>query len=186
MGKSCYGTLINTEISEKMCKGEILYLFVRGVIFPAIFNIIRKTISHWRKCKYLWSRGSSSIAWPASYSFSIFTMSIYFCAISNSRQQFFYYSNRLHFMPTDVFGQWRLLSDKERSRPLSSVEEFLRIHVAGRSLDIILESWNIGGSQDQEKKVYWCLTRECRHESPLGKSRYFKPLWAFGENVHSH
>lgn len=36
------------------------------------------------------------------------------------------------------------------------------------------------------EEVLMMATRECRHEYALGKRRYFRPMWAFGESALVH
>ena len=40
-----------------------------------------------------------------------------------------------------------------------------RIFVAGRSLEVILDSWDIAGTHSQYDKIYLHFTREGRYES---------------------
>ena len=46
-----------------------------------------------------------------------------------------------------------------------------RIFVAGRSLEVILDSWDIAGTHSQYDKIYLHFTREGRYESTTEKKK---------------
>lgn len=135
----------------KLCKSEILCLLVRGVKSLGIFNKYWRLFNTGEYVYNFCSSGSSSIAWSASNSFFFF---FFFqnleyphilCSVYMAR-------NNCSSIPIGcmyIFGLWKLWSDNIRARLLSLVEEYLRLFLAGRHLEVILYSWNRAGTHNQ-------------------------------------